>query len=49
MNKRVRACGIVIDKNKVILIYRKVNDKEYYVFPGGGVEDSESIRRSSNS
>ena len=45
MKKRVRACGIVIDKNKVLLIYRKVNDKEYYVFPGGGVEDSESIEK----
>ncbi len=35
--KRIRAVGILIKKNKVLLIHRK-NEKEYWVFPGGGVE-----------
>lgn len=40
--KRIRAVGILIKKNKVLLIHRK-NEKEYWVFPGGGVEEKESI------
>lgn len=33
-----RAVGIIIRDNKVLLIRRVKNGKEYYVFPGGGVE-----------
>ena len=40
--KRIRAVGILIKNNKVLLIHRK-NEKEYWVFPGGGVEEKESI------
>ena len=34
-----RAIGIIIRNNKILLIRRIKNGKEYYVFPGGGVEE----------
>lgn len=34
--------GIIIQDNKVLLIHRRKNGDEYFVFPGGGVEDDES-------
>ncbi len=43
-NKRIRAVSVVIDNNKVLLIHRKCEGKEYYVFPGGGVEKNESVQ-----
>ena len=45
---RVRASGLCIHDNKILLIHR-INlekwkgDQEYYVIPGGGVEDGESV------
>ncbi|XMB85930.1 NUDIX domain-containing protein [Mycoplasmatota bacterium WC44] len=42
--KRKRA-GVVItclSKDKVLLIYRKNSNGEYYVIPGGGLEDNET-------
>ena len=41
---RIRATAIIIEDNKILLIHRK-NDKDYYVFPGGGVEDGESTEQ----
>ena len=41
--KRTRAVGIVINNQHVLLIQRLVEEKEYYVFPGGGVEEGEEI------
>jgi len=41
MNQRVR--GIIIDNGKIVLIERVKGDKTYYIFPGGGVEDGETI------
>ena len=41
--KRTRAVGIVINNQHVLLIQRRVEGKEYYVFPGGGVEEGEEI------
>ena len=45
MNIRVR--GIVIENNQLLLIKRvkRENNKEniYYVFPGGGLEDGETL------
>lgn len=43
MKKRIRAVGIVINEDKVLLMHRVKNGKQYYVFPGGGVEEGESI------
>lgn len=38
-----RASGIIIKDNKVLLIHRIREDREYWVFPGGSVEENESI------
>lgn len=48
MEKRVSARAIIIDGNEVLTMFRrrKRDDgsyKEYYVIPGGGVEDGETI------
>lgn len=45
---RVRASGVCIHDNKILLIHRinlekRQGEQEYYVIPGGGVEDGESI------
>src|SRR3989344_6107959 len=42
--KRIRAVAILIKDNKVLLIHRK-NEKEYFVFPGGGVENRETVEQ----
>ena len=45
MRKPVRAVAIIInEKDQVLLIWRRKKDKEYYVFPGGGVEDKETVK-----
>ena len=47
MKKRIRAAAIIFIDNKLITIYREKNVdgelKKYYVIPGGGVEDGETI------
>lgn len=40
----VRAVAILVKEDKVLLMFRK-NFKEYYVFPGGGVEEGEDIKQ----
>ena len=48
MKKRTRAAAIIFTDNKLITVYReKVVDgdlKKYYVIPGGGVENGESVK-----
>lgn len=39
-NKRV--VGVIQKDNKILLIRRIKNEEEYYVFPGGAVENNES-------
>ena len=39
---RVSSRCVLIEDEKVLLIYREKNDRIYYVFPGGGVEDGET-------
>lgn len=39
---RHRVVGIVKKENNILLMRRLKNGQEYYVFPGGGVEDGES-------
>ena len=51
MEKRVSSRGIIIENNKVIAMFRrKVKDdgsvKEYYVIPGGGLEEGETLEDS---
>jgi len=48
MEKRVSARSIIIEGNEVLTMFRrkKKDDgsyKEYYVIPGGGVEDGETL------
>ncbi len=40
--KRKRAVGIVIKEDKILLIFRRRETMEYYIFPGGGVEEDET-------
>jgi ADP-ribose pyrophosphatase YjhB (NUDIX family) len=40
----IRAVAIVIKDKKVLLMWRRKKGREYYVFPGGHVENNESIR-----
>lgn len=40
---RQRTAVIVVKDNKLLLIHRINNGKEYYVFPGGGREENESL------
>lgn len=42
--KRIRAVGIVVKGDDVLLMHRR-NIKEYFVFPGGGVEEGETIEQ----
>lgn len=44
MKKKIRAVAILIKGDKVLLIHRK-NEKEYFVFPGGGVEEGETVEQ----
>lgn len=39
----IRAAGIILREGKIILIHRRKKGKEYWVFPGGGVEESETM------
>jgi len=43
--KRVRAVAVIVNNDKVLLMHRIKNGKEYYVFPGGGVEDGETVEQ----
>jgi len=38
----MRAVGIIVKNNKILLIHRIKDGKEYYVFPGGAIEEGES-------
>jgi len=42
-NKRVSA--IVIKDNKILLIHRRKEGREYWVVPGGGVEEGEGLEQ----
>lgn len=48
MDKRVSSRGIIIEDNYVYVMFRrKIKEdgtvKEYYVIPGGGIEDNETL------
>lgn len=38
----IRSAGIIIRESKVLLLHRKNNGQEYWVFPGGGIEVTET-------
>ncbi len=39
---RVRATAIIIKDSKVLLMHRKKKGEEYWVLPGGGIEENET-------
>ena len=43
MRTNVRVSALVVNENKILLIHRFKNGDEYWVIPGGGVEDKESL------
>lgn len=43
--KRIRSVAIIINNGKILLMHRINNGKEYHVFPGGGVENGETIEQ----
>ena len=43
--KRIRAVAIILNNGNVLLMHRINNGKEYHVFPGGGVENGETIEQ----
>ena len=43
--KRIRAVAVITNNGRVLLIHRINNKKEYYVFPGGGVENGETVEQ----
>jgi 8-oxo-dGTP diphosphatase len=38
-----RASALIIKDSKILLIHRKKEGEEFWVFPGGGVEDGETL------
>jgi len=40
-----RAAGIIIEDGKILLIHRFRGGKEYWVIPGGSVEEGETIKQ----
>lgn len=40
---RIRAVGILIKNDRILLIHRTKEGKEFWVFPGGTVEKSETV------
>lgn len=49
MSKRISSRGIIIDDDSVIAMFRRrIKDdgtvKEYYVIPGGGIEEGETLQ-----
>ncbi len=43
--KRIRAVAVIVNDGKVLLIHRISHGREYYVFPGGGVENKETVKQ----
>jgi 8-oxo-dGTP diphosphatase len=41
--RQTRAICIMIKDNEVLLIHRFKNDEEYWVFPGGSVDEGETV------
>src|SRR3972149_11087977 len=42
---RVRAVAILIEDNKVVLIERHRAGRHYFTFPGGGLDEGESLEQ----
>lgn len=44
MKKRVSCRAILLDKDQLVVMHRIREDREYYTFPGGGVEAGETLQ-----
>lgn len=42
MRTKQRTAAVIFRKKKFLLIHRQKNTEDYYIFPGGGVEDTET-------
>jgi ADP-ribose pyrophosphatase YjhB (NUDIX family) len=42
--KRIRAVAITIKNDELLVMFRREGEHEYFVFPGGRVEEDESIK-----
>ncbi len=42
MYKRITVRALIIKHDKIVTMYRKKAGKEYYVLPGGGVDEEDS-------
>jgi len=45
MRLPIRAVAVILKESEILVMHRIKNGKEYYVLPGGGVEDSETIEQ----
>ena len=45
MRQNIRAAAIVIRDTKILLMHRIKDGLEYYVLPGGGVEENETVEQ----
>jgi len=43
MRTKQRVGAIIFKKDKILLVHRKKKGDEYWVLPGGGVEDGETL------
>ena len=39
----IRPATVVIDNGKILLVHSVYSDKSFYLFPGGGIEEEETI------
>lgn len=42
MRTSKRACAVIIKDDKILVFHRFKNGREYFAFPGGGVEEGET-------
>lgn len=40
-----RATAVIIKDGKILLMHRIKNGREYFVFPGGGVKENETVQQ----
>ncbi len=45
MIKPIRAVAVITNDPNILLMWRKNQGKEYYVFPGGGVKENETVEQ----
>lgn len=41
-DKKIRSAAVVISQGRLLVMFRRRSGKEYYVFPGGGMEENEN-------